>query len=333
MPVKMATESLTGTLSYRVGAKRNIYLDNGAPVVLAATKINLELEADMRLRALKTAVVHEIFVHTADENYIAARWCCANALTTDFLWLALHATEKYLKAVLLMNGKSAKGFGHDIERLYAEVKKLAGSLLPERLPKPEKLAISTWFDRTTEEFIEHLVRYGNADNRYLIYGYNTFSQDLHMLDQLVWAVRRLVLPLSERIGPDWPEGERLPTFNEVLVAQPDFRFALYGLPLDILILAKDNTPLRLAALNLNLSFAPPDFRHMSMQGGSASFNSVIFRHIFEPLAEGQADAVEEAAELAGWLIRNIQLPTGRNGSPDVVGEIKKAVASAKQRLS
>ncbi|WP_157985813.1 HEPN domain-containing protein [Teichococcus vastitatis] len=270
-------------------------------------------------------------MHTADENYIAARWCCANALYTDFLWLALHATEKYLKAVLLMNGKSARRFGHDIEGLYAQVKELAGSLLPGCLPKPEKLAIPTWFDRTTEEFIAHLVRYGNADNRYLIYGYNTFSQDLHMLDELVWAVRRLVLPLNERIASDWPDGERLPKYKEVLVAQPDFRFALYGLPLDNLILAKEDTLLRLAALNLNFSFAPSDFRHASMRGGSASFNSVIFRHIFEPLGEGEADAVGEAAELADWLIRNVQLPTGRNGSPDVVGEIEKAVASAKQR--
>jgi hypothetical protein len=287
----------------------------------------------MRLRALKSSIVQGIFVRTADENYITARWCGANALRTDFLWLAVHAKEKYLKAVLLMNGGSARRFGHDIDKLYVKAKESAGGLLPDRLPKPDGLNVSFWIDRTTEEFIEHLMKFGNADNRYLIYGYNTFSQDLHMLDQLVWSARRLVVPLDERIGPDWPDGQRPPTRREILTRQPDFRFGLGMLPLDDLIRTNANTPLRFAALNLNFSFAPSDFQHMPMLGGHASFNPVIYRHIFEPLAEGgiDPDRVEEASQLADWLIQNIQLPDGRNGSPDIAGEIKDAVAKAKTK--
>jgi HEPN domain-containing protein len=90
--------------------------------------------------------LQDLFVRTADESYITARWCSANAHHTDFLWLAVHATEKYLKAVLLMNGGSAKHFGHNIEKLYAKAKELAGGLLPDRLPKPERLDISVWLD-------------------------------------------------------------------------------------------------------------------------------------------------------------------------------------------
>jgi hypothetical protein len=52
-----------------------------------------------------------------------------------------------------------------------------------------------------------------------------------MLDQLVWAARRLVISLDERIGPNWPDGERLPTRREILTSQPDFRFDLGMLPL------------------------------------------------------------------------------------------------------
>ncbi len=55
----------------------------------------------MSVSASKNNLVHELFVRTADENYIAARWCAINRLNTDFLWLAVHALEKYLKAVLL----------------------------------------------------------------------------------------------------------------------------------------------------------------------------------------------------------------------------------------
>jgi hypothetical protein len=201
------------------------------------------------------------------------------------------------------------------------------------LAKPVQALGQRQLPGVAEEFIEHLMKFGNADNRYLIYGYNTFSQDLHMLDQLVWAARRLVVPLDERIGPDWPDGQRPPTRREILTRQPDFRFGLGMLPLDDLIRTNANTPLRFAALNLNFSFAPSDFQHMPMLGGHASFNPVIYRHIFEPLAEGgiDPDRVEEASQLADWLIQNIQLPDGRNGSPDIAGEIKDAVAKAKTK--
>jgi hypothetical protein len=49
--------------------------------------------------------------------------------------------------------------------------------------------------------MEHLLRNGNADNRYLIYGYVTHSQDLYMLDAMVFAIRRLICTLDERWLP------------------------------------------------------------------------------------------------------------------------------------
>jgi hypothetical protein len=67
-----------------------------------------------RFRALQTDVVHDLFVRTADENYITARSCAVNRLYTDFFWLAVHALEKYLKAVLLLNGSSSKGCVHNM---------------------------------------------------------------------------------------------------------------------------------------------------------------------------------------------------------------------------
>ena len=87
----------------------------------------------MSLSASKHSLVTDLFVRTADENYITARWCAINRLNTDFLWLAVHALEKYLKALLLLNGKSSKGFSHDIVTLYAAAKAIAGPLLPQRL--------------------------------------------------------------------------------------------------------------------------------------------------------------------------------------------------------
>ena len=48
----------------------------------------------MSLTASKNSLIGELFVRTADENYITARWCGTNRLNTDFLWLAVHALEK-----------------------------------------------------------------------------------------------------------------------------------------------------------------------------------------------------------------------------------------------
>jgi HEPN domain-containing protein len=67
---------------------------------------------------LKNSVVTEMFVDTADQNYLIARWAYHRGLFIDFFWNSVHALEKFFKASLLLNGKSAIGFGHDLTRLY-----------------------------------------------------------------------------------------------------------------------------------------------------------------------------------------------------------------------
>ena len=73
-------------------------------------------------------IVRELFIDTADDNYIAARKCFIEGLNVDWFWLAVHALEKYMKAALLLNGLSAKNYrgangksqpyGHDIVALH-----------------------------------------------------------------------------------------------------------------------------------------------------------------------------------------------------------------------
>jgi len=43
-----------------------------------------------REKALRSTVIYDLFVQTADENYITARWCVVNRLNTDFFWLAVN---------------------------------------------------------------------------------------------------------------------------------------------------------------------------------------------------------------------------------------------------
>jgi len=287
--------------------------------------------------ASKNNLISELFVRTADENYITARWCAINHLDTDFLWLAVHALEKYLKAVLLANGRSAKRrgpgqkfYGHDIVMLYEDVKVLAGPLLPENLVKPPDLNTSLWFDRTSTQFVEHLLKNGNADNRYSIYGYVTLSQDLHMLDTMVFAVRRLVCALDERWISSREPGAPTLTNRELLTRQPEYHAGV-SMPLDVLIRSREESPKRFAALNLNLAFAPSDFQHEPLRSGTSSRNPVIYRRILEPLASENAQWAAEGVELARWLLENVQIPRGTASDPGVANQIEAAIEAARTK--
>jgi hypothetical protein len=213
----------------------------------------------MSVTSSQANIIDELFVRTADENYITARWCAFNRLHTDFAWLAVHALEKYLKAVLLYNGKQAKKQGHDILKLYQSVKSLAVKHLPKTLSKPPDLVIGHRFERTPENFIEHLYQNGNAANRYLIYGHDTRTEDLHMLDTMVFAIRRLICTLDEPVLRTRVESASspIPTQREILLRQSEYCPRQF-MPLDDLIQSKAGDPLRNVALNLNLAFAPSD---------------------------------------------------------------------------
>jgi len=283
----------------------------------------------MTVSASKNNLVHELFVRTADENYVTARWCAVNRLNTDFLWLAVHAVEKYLKAVLLANGRSSKKYSHDIVRLYTDVKALAGPLLPDNLTRPADLDTPHWIERTPEQFMEHLLRNGNADNRYLIYGYVTRSQDLHMLDQMVFAIRRLICPLDERMFPRRNREAPTVTHREILCRQPEYYGRMF-MPLDDLISAKGDSQVRAAALNLNVAFAPQSYEHDPIRSGSSARNPVIIRRILDPLESKDARWAAEGVEIARWFLANVQVPKG--SAADHIGEIE-AIERNRQQLS
>jgi len=279
----------------------------------------------------KNDLARELFVRTADQNYVTARWCANNGLNTDFLWLAVHALEKYYKAVLLVNGHDTRGYSHKVVRLHHDVKAFAGPLLPDRLARPHQLDLVLWRDRSAEEFMAHLLDNGNADNRYAIYGYVTGTQDLHMLDAIVFAVRRLICELDVEVftGADEP-GVPSFTHRDILTQQPAFRFPM-AMPLDDLVGSREDTPLRQAALNLNFPFAPVNFVHRPMPEGASSSNPVIIRRILDPLASDDPNLAREGIELARWFLTNVQVPRGTPDNPGVREQIQDGIDVARTR--
>lgn len=289
------------------------------------------------MHLMKKNVVDELFTRTADENYITARWCAMNGLQTDFFWLGVHALEKYMKAVLLVNGrpilerkkdgKLKLKFQHDITKLHAEIIKFAADLLPLHLTKPTEWPYDDWLVRPLQGFLEHLYDYGQPDNRYLVFGYSFRSEDLFMLDQAVFAYRRLICRLDARAIPEsHPNAPTLTNRDMLKQSQEYFSYIGSTLPLSDLIKSKMKSPLRNVALNLNFCFAPSDFVHPSIDTIRCTRNSVILTGVLDHLNSSNLKQTQLGIELAEWAIENIKMP-------DEIGEaIKSAKKSAEQKM-
>jgi hypothetical protein len=279
------------------------------------------------VKSYKMDLAHNLFVGTADENYITSRWCFFSGFYTDFFWLAVHALEKYLKAALLLNGYTSKKFKHNIVELYYGVKLIGGDLLPSILRAPEGL--ETGRDVSPEDFFSYLYARGNAHNRYMIYGYSAHEQDIFMVDKMVFALRRLTVPLDGRAFPNYVKSAI--TYRERLADEPNYYPDLV-LPLESLIKSTENSPARVAALNLNLTaFAPDDYVHVPAPIARFAFqNPVIQRRIFDPLQSGDPQIAAWGLQMAAWCLENITLPDGKRGDPNLVREIKDAMEIARK---
>ena len=277
-------------------------------------------------------IVQELFVDTADDNYINARWCFVEGLNVDHFWLAVHVLEKYMKAALLLNGRSGKGyrdgagkcrpFRHDIVVLYEHVKSFASELLPSNLEKPDKLEIDHWHDETPEDFFHRLYSNGNPDNRYQIFGFVQHREDLFKLDLMVFALRRLCVRLDAYYLKRQRPGGMNPTHRDILTKQPEWWAVSSACKLEKTVNGKRGEMLREVLLNLNVPFAPDDFPHGSLRSRTASHNPVLARSILTPLEQTQnSKSASIALKVCDWVLDNIQLPT----------EVKKQLRDTKAK--
>jgi len=114
------------------------------------------------------------FRNIADRDYIASRMSYRAGLDEPFLWSALQAIEKYLKAIHLYNAKSVQKFGHDIVGLMDSARNIPDI----KFELPEDVS----------DFITYLNDYGA--NRYLEFPSSVWMNALFELDRSVWHVRR-----------------------------------------------------------------------------------------------------------------------------------------------
>ena len=251
----------------------------------------MSLESDINI--LKHDVIRELFLKTADQTYVVARWCFLNGLYLDFYWNAMHAVEKYLKAALLMNGRSSKesaagrSYGHNIKLLYGAVSAFAGKIMPDRLTRPSDLNIAHWRDETAAEFVARLGREGDPNNRYNVFGFVQHPEDIYKLDMLVFAVRRSVQPLDALHYTNSTRAQGAPEVKNYEFAQrnPAYQPEHLNSKLTKLSGNKSTDAVREAFLNHNLAFAPDGFEHSALRNSRSADIPVLWHRIIE-VAEG-----------------------------------------------
>jgi HEPN domain-containing protein len=285
--------------------------------------------------AFKNSIVTEMFVDTADQNYLIARWAYHRGMYIDFFWNSAHALEKYMKAALLLNGKSSKGYGHDLNKLFAQMQILASELFPETLTMPQQFrelrGKTNWRNETPAKFIKRFSELGRPDNRYNTFGYTQRWEDLHHLDEMVFLVRRLAVALDEAI---LPKKSQLTARGHLNRSVRNAHGRGVSSRLYKLLSTSGDDELRDAGLKLNFQFAPKDYDHsgQTVTVGWSSSNSVLYRRIVERATKMDAGSADkETAELADWAIENINFSGRRKGG--VKEELQNAAKILRQRSS
>lgn len=254
----------------------------------------------------KHSLIEVFFIRTADSNYITARWCSFNGLDLEYFWQSVHCLEKYMKAALVLNGKSAHGYHHNVVELFADVQLLAPEMLPATLTKPSMYGHTYWNGETPAQFIERLYQDGQADNRYALFGHVRHMDDVLKLDQVVFAIRRLCHPLEAHFLGEKSDGVPDESRRDWM-ARGDRSYDRLGSRLEETIDGRHGEGPRQALLNWNVPFAPADFVHGDFNYSTSSENPVLVRRIFEPLERGPAHFAK-ADKLWEWLKANVQIP-------------------------
>ena len=134
-------------------------------------------------KALNTIAI-EMFRNQADQDYICARINYRMVFREQFLWSGLHAIEKYLKAILLFNGRNARYvdlnnkslgvFGHNLTKLIKAINDI----------EVFSLIYPSWGN----DFMKYLTEFGI--NRYFTKTSHLKGDEFFKLDKLIWSIRR-----------------------------------------------------------------------------------------------------------------------------------------------
>jgi hypothetical protein len=203
-------------------------------------------------QAILNTFAKNVFRAQGDQDYVAARSVYRLQLREQFLWLCLQSLEKYLKAILLFNGRSSRyrdwpvkrrgEFRHDLQALLDAVRAI--SQLDFCLPKG------------VESFVLYLDRVGN--NRYLDRVSYTLGGELERLDESVWHIRRYCQYLHFRVEEHGQKidllEKRVATLKAETTVSKPWKFRLHGGLLEEILGRSQEDPARQALVWQNLFY-------------------------------------------------------------------------------
>lgn len=257
-----------------------------------------------RLKIYCNEVAYRMFVATADGNYILARSAFFLGLPFDFYWLSVHALEKYYKAILLMNGHSAKTDKHNIVKLHKKIRELEPRLEIETLADPH-IDHLRWSEEPFDSFLLRFNRFGSPSNRYALYGHYILEDDLLKIDQHVWAVRRCCRALCTNHA--FPDGRIITRDYVQEILSQKTKWHLNRGPVENLINSPIEDSRRADFLKLNSAFSPTE-NHQSTYGLSMSQAPPLadwFRMIRADIRDPSRET--SACQVLDWVRTNIYL--------------------------
>lgn len=145
--------------------------------------------------------IWRMYRDSADEDYLMARFAARANLQYQFWWNAQQATEKYLKASLLINGRAVDSRLHKLSKMFDDLVGICGDLLPHIHCPPREISHTgpiLTLSRFTEvrKFIEALETKGDPNNRYRAFSIWTHWTDLLHLDEICFCLRRVTFTLD-----------------------------------------------------------------------------------------------------------------------------------------
>lgn len=120
------------------------------------------------------------FRDTGDADYLTARLAMRSALPGPFLSASQQALEKYQKCILMLNRIDTFNLSHRLEEA--------------RLRIQANLIFNIEFDREEEVFFKHLETW--KFDRYLTNSLFARTEELMVLDRLVWKLRQYCRPVD-----------------------------------------------------------------------------------------------------------------------------------------
>lgn len=158
-------------------------------------------------------VIYESFIKTADQDYLTARLLAQKGLHRGFFWGIAQATEKYLKAFLLLNGRKISKFsGHPILKLFNASKEVNSKLKDIDTSVHEKLKNTSGVNcvmqkMNLEELLSSIEEQGSPHSRYNSVGVQYHTGFLFAFDAFAYQIRNFLLvpEISESFSKLAPE--------------------------------------------------------------------------------------------------------------------------------